>query len=54
MAGYKVTKRVNVSDEWELIGKQNPHVPQTYYLIDKDMTVSRGDILVSFIAMLEC
>lgn len=49
VAGYKVTKKVNVTDEWELIGKQNPHVPQSFYPINKEMTVSRGDILASFL-----
>lgn len=47
VSGYKVT-RVNRKDEWKLIGKQDPQLPQMFYPVANNLTLTRGDTVVSF------
>ena len=47
VSGYKVTRKNSV-DEWTLIGKRDPQLPQMFYPVANNMTLSKGDTVVSF------
>lgn len=48
VSGYQVTRRVNEPDEWNLIGKQNPRLAQTFYpVLNTNITIGKGDILAA-------
>lgn len=47
VSGYKVTRRNNV-DEWTLIGKRDPQLPQMFYPVANNITLTKGDTVVSF------
>ena len=38
--------RVNRKDEWKLIGKQDPQLPQMFYPVANNLTLSKGDTVV--------
>lgn len=40
--------RVNRKDEWKLIGKQDPQLPQMFYPVANNLTLSKGDTVVRF------
>lgn len=46
MSGYKV-QRVGRKDEWTLIGKQDPQLPQMFYPVANNVTLYKGDTVVS-------
>ncbi|KAK2718647.1 hypothetical protein QYM36_005852 [Artemia franciscana] len=47
VSGYKVTRNKGV-DNWELIGKKDPQLPQMFYPVeDKAMTIGKGDTLAA-------
>lgn len=45
VSGYKVTRK-GFSDEWELIGKKDPQLPQMFYPVASDLTLTKGDTVV--------
>lgn len=47
MSGYKVS-RVNRKDQWKLIGKQDPQLPQMFYPVANNLTLTKGDTVVRF------
>ncbi|KAF2359153.1 Copper type II ascorbate-dependent monooxygenase C-terminal [Trinorchestia longiramus] len=42
VSGYKVTRRGN-EDEWTLLGKKDPQLPQMFYPIATNTTIRKGD-----------
>lgn len=46
VSGYKVTRRGHM-DEWQLIGKMDPQLPQMFYPVEEDMVIRSGDTVVS-------
>ena len=45
VSGYKVS---NSKNDWSLIGKMNPHRPQTFYPVaDPDMVIRGGEYLAA-------
>ncbi|XP_047741070.1 peptidylglycine alpha-hydroxylating monooxygenase [Hyalella azteca] len=42
VSGYKVTRR-GQEDEWTLLGKKDPQLPQMFYPIATNTTLTRGD-----------
>ncbi|KAI9557290.1 hypothetical protein GHT06_017115 [Daphnia sinensis] len=46
VSGYKVS-RVNRRDEWKLIGKQDPQLPQMFYPVANNLTLSKGDTVAA-------
>lgn len=46
VSGYKV-QRINRKDEWTLIGKQDPQLPQMFYPVANNLTLTKGDTVVS-------
>jgi len=47
VSGYRVRRNNKGQDEWTLIGKKNPMRPQMFYPVENNMTVTKGDKLVS-------
>lgn len=45
VSGYKVV-RTNRKDHWTLIGKQDPQLPQMFYPVANNMTITKGDTVV--------
>ncbi|XP_066967687.1 peptidylglycine alpha-hydroxylating monooxygenase isoform X2 [Macrobrachium rosenbergii] len=46
VSGYKVT-RDGITDKWELIGKKDPQLPQMFYPVANDLTLSKGDTVAA-------
>jgi len=46
VSGYKVTRRNRV-DEWTLIGKRDPQLPQMFYPVANNMTLTKGDTVAA-------
>ena len=46
VSGYKVT-RDGSKDKWQLIGKKDPQLPQMFYPVDNELTLKKGDNVVS-------
>ncbi|KAI5639692.1 putative peptidylglycine alpha-hydroxylating monooxygenase 1 [Phthorimaea operculella] len=46
VSGYVVRKHEN-GDEWQLIGRKNPQLPQMFYPVENEAPVHRGDILAA-------
>merc|ERR550534_743272 len=42
VSGYKVTRN-NYLDEWTLLGKKDPQLPQMFYPIASNTTIRKGD-----------
>jgi hypothetical protein len=49
VSGYRVRKNENGKQEWLLIGKQDPQLPQMFYPAMNRMEIKKGDTLVSYI-----
>ncbi|CAG7827404.1 unnamed protein product [Allacma fusca] len=48
VSGYRVRRNYKTGkDQWTLIGKKNPMLPQMFYPVEKALTVSDGDILAA-------
>lgn len=45
MSGWKVQYK-NGGYQWTLIGKMNPQLPQMFYPVLDDITLTKGDIVV--------
>ena len=49
MSGYKVDRENN----WSLIGKRDPSLPQMFYPVsDKSITLSKGDVVAARFGMI--
>lgn len=48
MSGYKVTRKGYV-DNWQLIGKKDPQLPQMFYPVISDLVIHKGDTVVSVV-----
>jgi len=46
VSGYKVVRRNRV-DEWTLIGKRDPQLPQMFYPVANNLTLTRGDTVAA-------
>ncbi|CAG0892632.1 unnamed protein product [Darwinula stevensoni] len=46
VSGYRV-REVHGQDEWTLIGKRDPQLPQMFYPVFNSMTIQPGDIVAS-------
>ncbi|KAJ2940619.1 hypothetical protein O0L34_g14725 [Tuta absoluta] len=46
VSGYVVRKHEN-GDEWQLIGRKNPQLPQMFYPVENDAPIYKGDILAA-------
>ncbi|XP_045609532.1 peptidylglycine alpha-hydroxylating monooxygenase isoform X2 [Procambarus clarkii] len=46
VSGYKVTRK-GYADEWELIGKKDPQLPQMFYPVAKDLVLRKGDTVAA-------
>jgi len=46
VSGYKV-QRINRKDEWTLIGKQDPQLPQMFYPVANNLTIRKGDTVAA-------
>nr|CAG4648544.1 EOG090X0318 [Polyphemus pediculus] len=46
VSGYKVVRK-NQKDEWTLIGKQDPQLPQMFYPVQENMTITKGDTVAA-------
>jgi hypothetical protein len=39
--------RVRDKNNWKLIGKKNPQLPQMFYPVDNEMTIRKGDTVAA-------
>ncbi|XP_042230056.1 peptidylglycine alpha-hydroxylating monooxygenase-like isoform X2 [Homarus americanus] len=46
VSGYKVTRK-GYFDDWELIGKRDPQLPQMFYPVYKDVVLRKGDTVAA-------
>lgn len=46
VSGYKVVRN-NRKDQWTLIGKQDPQLPQMFYPVANNMTLAKGDTVAA-------
>ncbi|XP_069941434.1 peptidylglycine alpha-hydroxylating monooxygenase isoform X1 [Cherax quadricarinatus] len=46
VSGYKVSRK-GYFDQWELIGKKDPQLPQMFYPIEKDLILKKGDTVAA-------
>ena len=43
VSGWRVKNR----SEWDLIGKQDPQLPQMFYPVEKEMEIKQGDTVAA-------
>lgn len=46
VSGYKVTRN-GIADDWQLIGKKDPQLPQMFYPVANDLTLTKGDTVAA-------
>lgn len=49
VSGYLVTSDSKGRNHWTLLGKKDPMLPQMFYPMVNEVTVSQGDVLVSIV-----
>jgi len=47
VSGYKVSRNGDGLDDWTIIGKKDPQLPQMFYPVPKNMTLTKGDTIAA-------